>query len=176
MDVAYDNDTNVQRLAVERVGPQDVLVIDARGEHGAASFGHIIATRIAMRGAAGLVTDGALRDTPAFRDLDLPAYCVGAHATTSSVVHYPVDMRVPIGCGGVLVMPRDVVIGDAEGVVVVPKGVAESAIRDAAEQDDLEEFVLGRIRGGAALPGVYPPNEEVLAEYQRRRDSAGDPT
>ena len=105
MQVHYDTTTNVQRLAVEAIDTDDVLVIDARGETRAASFGHIIATRIMQRGAAGLVTDGGLRDTPRFRVLALPTYIKAPHATTSSVVHHPVDMNVPVGCGGVLVMP-----------------------------------------------------------------------
>ena len=118
-DERYDNTRNVQRLAVEAVGPEDVLVIDARGEVNAASLGHILGTRITQRGAAGFVTDGALRDTPGFRSLELPTYIRAAHATTSFVAHHPVDMQVPIGCAGVAVTPGDVVVGDAEGVVVI---------------------------------------------------------
>lgn len=169
MQVDYDNATNVQRLAVEEIGPKEVLVIDARGEVRAASFGHIIATRIMRRGAAGLVTDGALRDTPRFRTLELPVYARAAHATTSSVAHHPVDMNVPIGCAGVQVCPGDVVVGDAEGVVVIPAHAAEDVARDAVRQDALEEFVLERVDGGASIRGVYPPDAATLAEYEAWR-------
>jgi regulator of RNase E activity RraA len=165
MQVNYDNTTNVQRLAVEAIGPDEVLVIDARGDVRAASFGHIIATRIKQRGAAGLVTDGALRDTPAFRQLDLPTYIKAPHATASSVAHHPVDMNVPIGCGGVLVMPGDVVVGDAEGVVVIPAAVAEEVAHDTYEQEILEEFVLSKVEAGASIRGIYPPDEKTLAEF-----------
>jgi regulator of RNase E activity RraA len=171
MQVHYDNSTNVQRLAVEAIGPDDVLVIDARGEIGAASFGHIIATRITRRGAAGLVTDGGLRDTPRFRALDLPTYIKAAHATTSSVLHHPADMNVPIGCGGVLVVPGDVVVGDAEGVVIIPRAVAEEVARDAYEQDLIEEFALSRVQQGASIRGVYPPDERTRAEFAQWRAS-----
>lgn len=172
-EVNYDNETNVQRLAVEAVGEGDVLVIDSRGNIHAASFGHILATRIMVRGAAGMVSDGGLRDTPAFRELDLPCYVRAPHATTSSVVHHPVDMNVPIGCGGVLVMAGDVVVGDAEGVVVIPAQVAESVAHDAFEQERLEDFVLEKVRAGASIKGIYPPDEQTRAEYeqwQRRQD------
>lgn len=169
--VEYDNTTNVQRLAVEAIGPGDVLVIDARNDVRAASFGHIIATRMLRRGAAGLVTDGGLRDTPRFRSLDLPAYARIAHATTSSIAHYPVDMNVPVGCGGVLVMPGDILVGDAEGVVVIPTAVADDVARDAAEQEQTEDYILERVRSGDSIRGVYPLDPGHRAEYEawRRR-------
>ncbi len=169
MQVDYDNTTNVQRLAVEAIGPEEVLVIDARGDVRAASFGHIIATRIMQRGAAGLVTDGALRDTPAFRHLNLPAYIKAPHATTSSVAHHPVEMNVPIGCAGVLVMPGDVIVGDAEGVVAIPAAVAGEVAHAAYEQEVLEAFVLQKVEAGASIRGVYPPDENTLAEFERWR-------
>jgi regulator of RNase E activity RraA len=171
MQVHYDNSTNVQRLAVEAIETDDVLVIDARGETRAASFGHIIATRIMQRGAAGLVSDGGLRDTPRFRELALPTYIKAPHATTSSVVHHPADMNVPIGCGGVLVMPGDVVVGDAEGVVIVPRHLAEEVARGAFEQDQIEEFALSKVQSGAHIRGVYPPDERTRAEFEEWRRS-----
>lgn len=167
--VEYDNATNVQRLAVEAIGSGDVLVIDARNEVRAASFGHIIATRIMRRGAAGLVTDGGLRDSPRFRSLDLPAYARAAHATTSSVAHYPVDMNVPIGCGGVLVMPGDILVGDAEGVVVIPAALADDVARDADEQERVEDYILERVRSGDSIRGVYPLGEGHRTEYEAWR-------
>lgn len=167
MQVDYDNLKNVQRLAVEAVGPDDILVIDARGEVSAASLGHILATRIMRRGAAGLVTDGALRDYHRIQALDFPTYAGGVHATTSSVLHNPVDMNVPVGCGGVMVRPGDVLVGDAEGVVVIPVHVAEQVALKAAERDRLEDFLLGKVREGSSIRGVYPPQAQVLEEYRR---------
>lgn len=169
VDARYDNDRNVQRLAVEAVGPEDVLVIDARGDVSAASFGHIIATRIRERGAAGLVTDGALRDTAGIAQLGLPTYYRAAHATTSAVAHHPVEMNVPIGCGGILVMPGDVLVGDDDGVVVIPNAHAEEIAHASFEQDELEEFLRAKVAAGASIRGVYPPSDDVLQEYETRR-------
>jgi len=168
-DELYDNTKNVQRLAVEAVGAEDVLVIDARNDISSASLGHILGTRITVRGAAGLVTDGALRDTPGFRDLALPTYMRAAHANTSFVAHHPVEMQTPIGCAGVAVLPGDVIVGDGEGVVVIPSQMAESVAHAAFEQELREEFFLQKIVGGASIMGVYPPNETTLAEFARWR-------
>ena len=171
--VVYDNSKDVQRLAVEAIGQDEVLVIDARGETRAASLGHILATRLLKRGAAGIVTDGAFRDTPGFRQLDGPTYARGAHATTSSAVHHPVDMNVPIGCGGVLVVPGDVIVGDDEGVVVIPAEMAESVAHDTYEQDQLEDWILRQVEDGSSIKGLYPPDDERKAEYEKWRSDHG---
>ncbi len=173
VDTLYDNTKNVQRLAVEAVGKDDVLVIDARGDIRAATLGNILATRMKVRGAAGLVTDGALRDTPGFKTLGFPAYVKAAHATTSFEIHHPMEMNVPIGCAGVLIMPGDVMVGDGEGVVAIPAQVAEEVAHDAYEQERLEEFIQAKVAAGASILGVYPPDEQTLAEYEewrRQRD------
>lgn len=173
-DELYDNTKNVQRLAVEAVGPDDVLVVDARGEaHEGATLGHILGTRIMVRGAAGFVTDGALRDTPGFKELDLPSYIKAPHASTSFIGHHPVEMQVPIGCGGVAVLPGDVIVGDAEGVVVIPAKMAESVAHDAYEQEIREEFFQQKVAGGSSILGVYPPNEQTLAEFAAWRVARG---
>lgn len=168
----FDNTTNVQRLAVERVGPGEVLVIDARGELGSAAFGHIIATRIMRRGAAGLVTDGAVRDSAGYRSLDLPSYCRAAHASASSLRHHPVEMQVPIGCGGVLVEPGDVVVGDQDGVVVFPLELADLVAKAGHAQERLEEYIWRRVDSGESILGVYPASEETLAAW---RAEQGEP-
>lgn len=169
VDKQYDNDVNVQRLAVESIEKDDVLVIDARGEIRAASFGHILGTRIRSRGAAGLVTDGALRDTPGFKQLDLPSYCKAPHATTSFVLHHPLEMNVPIGCAGVLVMPGDILVGDGDGVVAIPIKVAEEVAHAAFEQELQETFFTQKVAEGNSIRGTYPPNEQTLAEYETWR-------
>src|SRR5690606_8555428 len=96
----FDNRTNPQRVSVEQVGPGDVLVIDARGETGAGVLGDILITRMQQRGAAGIVTDGAFRDTPAIQTIDLPTYCRASAPYMSAVLHHPVDINVPVACGG----------------------------------------------------------------------------
>lgn len=170
VDKNYDNTKNIQRIAIETVGKDEVLVIDARGDVGAGTLGNILATRLMMRGAAGIVTDGAVRDSPAFQRIDLPTYIQAPHAAVSSTVHHPLEMNVPIGCAGILVLPGDIVVGDAEGVVVIPAQVAESVAEDAYEQERLEEFVESKIAAGSSILGVYPPGEETLAEYREWRE------
>lgn len=163
--VEYDNDSNIQRLAVEQIEEGDVLMIDARSNVNAASFGYILATRIMVRGASGLVTDGGLRDTPGIQKLDLPVYTRLPHATTSVKVHHPVDMNVPIGCGEVYVQPGDIVVGDAEGIVVMPESVANAVAHDGYEQETLERFLQEQIAQGKNIKGTYPPNEQTLKDY-----------
>jgi regulator of RNase E activity RraA len=169
----YDNWTNPQRVAVESVGPDDVLVIDARGDLSAASLGHILMTRIMKRGAAGVVSDGAFRDSPSISGLNMPTYSSGMHGTTSFVTHHPMDMNLPVGCGGVAVFPGDVIVGDAEGVVVIPRHLAGDVARDTLEQDRFENWALARVQSGASIRGVYPPDEETRAEYEEWRASQG---
>lgn len=173
VDTLYDNTKNIQRIAVETVGSDDVLVIDARGDVSAATLGNILATRMKVRGAVGIVTDGALRDTPGFKKIDIAAYVKAAHATTSFEAHHPMDINVPVGCAGVLVVPGDIMVGDGEGVVAIPAQVAEEVAHDAYEQERLEEFIQGKIAGGASILGVYPPNEETKAEFEAWRKSQG---
>lgn len=167
--VDIDNTTSAQRLAVEAVGPGDVLVIDARNDIGAATLGNILTERIMVRGAAGIVTDGAMRDTSAFGEIELPVYIRATHQTQSTARHHPADMNVPIGCTGVLVMPGDVVVGDADGVVVIPRAVAEEVALASHEQEQREEFILEKIRAGSSILGVYPPDENTLVEYEERK-------
>jgi regulator of RNase E activity RraA len=160
-----DNWTSKQRLAVEAVGPGDVLVIDARGDVHAATLGDILAARIMRRGAAGIVTDGAFRDTPSIRTLDLATYAQGQSPYASTRIHHSQDINVPIGCGGVAVLPGDLIVGDGEGVVVVPRAIAEEVVQASFEQDEREKFIMAKILQGSSILGVYPPNEHTLREY-----------
>jgi regulator of RNase E activity RraA len=155
-----------QRKAVESVGPGQVLVMDCRGHGRAASAGNILATRLLRRGAAGLVTDGSLRDTPEIRELELPAFAAGASAMTNLAQHHAVDMNVPIGCAEVPIYPGDVMLGDAEGVVCIPRHLAAEVAEAAAEQERLEAFILREIDNGAPLRGTYPPDEATLERYR----------
>lgn len=156
-----------QRKAIESVGPGEVLVMDCRGRGRAASLGGILATRMVRRGAAGLVTDGSLRDSPEFAGMPLPTYAAGASATTNLAQHHAVDLQVPIGCAEVPVYPGDVMVGDEEGVVCVPRELAAEVARDAVRQEHLERFVQAEVDAGAALPGTYPPDEQTRARYQK---------
>lgn len=162
-----------QRKAIETVPPGQVLVCDCRRDARAASGGSILLTRLKVRAAAGFVSDGGLRDSPEIAGLDLPVYCGGPAAPLNLVLHHAVDLNVPIGCGGVPVFPGDVVFGDAEGVVVIPTHLAAEVARDAAEQEQLEAFVLEEVKKGAPVIGTYPPSPAVKARYDAWRSKRG---
>lgn len=158
-----------QRAAIERAPSGSVLVMDARGRAEAASLGHILATRFAKRGGAGIVTDGSVRDLAGFEALDLPTFAIGASPTTNLVQHHATDLQVPIGCGEVAVYPGDVIVGDRDGVVCLPRHLAVEVAHDAVEQERLEDFVLARIEDGRPLRGTYPPDDATRAEYEAWR-------
>ncbi len=162
----YENPEHPQRKAIEIAPAGSVLMIDCRGDARAASAGGILAQRLMVRGVAGLVTDGGLRDTPEIAARAFPVYCKAASAPISLIGHHAVDLNVPIACGGVGVYPGDVIVGDAESVVVIPAALADEVARDAFEQERIERFVLAEIAGGRSLPGTYPPNEATRQRYE----------
>ena len=170
---AFDNPEHPQRKAIESVPPGHVLVLDCRGERRVASGGQILTTRLKVRGAAGLVSDGPVRDSGEIAKMDFPVYCAGGSAPLNLLQHHAIDLNVPIGCGGVAVYPGDIIVGDEEGVVVIPQHLAGDVASDAVEQEKMESFILERIEGGAALPGTYPPNAETKAAYERWRKQQG---
>lgn len=155
-----------QRKAIDEVAPGQVLVMDCRGVSSVASAGEILMTRIKVRGAAGCVTDGAMRDYASIRKMDFPVYSQGMAAPAHVHRHLAVDMNVPIGCAGVLVMPGDIMVGDDEGVVCVPRHVADKVAQAGLDLEELEAFVLEKIKAGAPLRGTYPPSEAVRAEFE----------
>lgn len=160
-----------QRHAIETVGPGQVLVVDARGDIAAGILGDILTLRIARRGAAGLVTDGAVRDATGVAGTGLPVFSSGAHPLQHTARHVAADEQVPIQCGGVLVLPGDVIVGDDDGVLVLPRASAARVAADAAEQERVEQFVYRKIDAGASIVGTYPPNDATRAEYERERGS-----
>ena len=165
---------NAQRQAVESVGPEDVLVVDARGERGAGTIGDIMATRVMARGAAGVVTDGGLRDSAAVTALELPVYRQVDHPGALGRIHFPLEVNVPIGCGGALVMPGDVIVGDDDGVVVLPAALAEEVAAEALVQESRETWALERVRAGESLPDVYPLPAERREDYEAWAKERGE--
>lgn len=161
-----DNLTDPQRIAIEKIGPGEVLVIDARGDTRAGTLGAILATRMHVRGAAGIVSDGAYRDSPVIAEIGLPAYAAAMNARTNKTIHHPVDIQQPIACGGVAVFPGDIIVGDGEGVVVIPRHLAAEVAEQAVAQEEKEDFIMEKVRGGASIVGTYPPDEQTLAEYE----------
>lgn len=158
-----------QRKSIETIPPGHVMVVDCRGDKRAASGGEILTTRLMKRGVAGLVSDGPVRDSSPIAELPFQVFCAGASAPLNLVHHHAVDLNVPIGCGGVAVYPGDIIVGDDDGVVVIPRHLADEIAVDAAEQEQLETFIIDRVRNGAALPGTYPPNAETEAAYRTWR-------
>ncbi|CAN5709955.1 ribonuclease activity regulator RraA [soil metagenome] len=158
-----------QRLAIETIGPGQVLVLECRGDLRAANAGGILVTRARMRGAEAIVSDGAIRDSPEIERMPFPVFVAGRSATISLAVHHAVDMNVPIGCAGVPVYPGDILVGDEEGVVVIPRYLAAEVAQPAAEQEELEAFILEQVQGGASLPGTYPPNDAMRGAFERWR-------
>jgi len=169
----FANPDHPQRRAIETVPPGHVLVVDCRGEVAAASGGEILMTRLSMRGAAGMVSDGGIRDSAPIARLPMPVYCAGPAAPLNLVAHHATELQVPIGCGGVAVYPGDLIVGDADGVVVVPAHLAEQVAIDADAQEQFETWALGRIQAGAKLPGTYPPNADTRAAYEAWKQAQG---
>jgi regulator of RNase E activity RraA len=163
----FKDRSHPQRKAVEDIPPGHVLVMDCRGDASVASAGGILVTRMMKRGAAGLVSDGGLRDSPEIAQLPFPAYCAGPSAPTNLIKHHAADINLPIGCGGVPVYPGDIIVGDGEGVVVIPAELAEQVAHDAAEQSIFEDFVTEKVRNGAGIFGLYPPDEATQAEFAK---------
>lgn len=161
----FKDPSHPQRKAVEAIPPGQVLVMDCRGDASVASAGGILVTRMMIRGAAGVVSDGGLRDSMEIAQLPFPVYCAGPSAPTNLIKHHAVDINVPIGCGGVPVFPGDVLVGDGEGVVVIPAEIAESVAQEAADQDVFETFVIEKVKAGSSIVGLYPPNEATQKEY-----------
>lgn len=173
LDGRFDNLTNPQRIGIEQVGPQDVMVIDARGEIRAGVIGNILVTRMKQRGAAGLVTDGAFRDAAGIAAVGLPAYSRGTHAATNVTLHHPVDVQLPVSCGGVAVFPGDALVGDGDGVIVIPRHLAAEAATRAIEQERRERFILSRVQAGAGIIGTYPPDQQTLDDFARWKTQQG---
>jgi len=157
------------RAAIEAMPAGCVAVVDAMGVTDAGIFGDILCARMAKRGVAALVTDGVVRDVAGVLASGLPVWCRGAAAPPSIAGLTFVAWGQPIGCGGVAVLPDDVVVIDDDGAVLVPAGLVNEIAADAAEQERLEEWIMGEVTRGAALPGLYPPNDENRARYEKTK-------
>lgn len=154
------------RAAIEAMPAGAIAVADAMGVEDAGIFGDILCARMAKRGLRGLVTDGVLRDLAGVLGTGLPVWAKGAAAPPSVAALHFVGWEEPIACGGVAVMPGDTVVADDDGAVVIPAAMVEEVAAVAADQEALEEWIMAEVEGGAALPGLYPPNEENQARYE----------
>ncbi len=159
-----------QRVAVEQCPIGAVLMIDSRKNARAASAGSILVSRLMARGVAGVVTDGGFRDSPEISALSIPAYHNRPSAPTNLTLHQALDINMPIGCGDVAVFPGDVVVGDGDGVVVIPKEIADEIAQEAVEMTAFEDFVTEKVLEGRSILGLYPPTDEnSLVEFKAWR-------
>jgi regulator of RNase E activity RraA len=156
----FQNHAHPQRKAVEDCPPGAVMVIDSRKDARAASAGSILVSRLMVRGVAGIVTDGGFRDSPEIGALAIHAYHQRPSAPTNLTIHQALDINVPIGCGDVAVFPGDVMVGDKEGVVVIPAGIAGEIAAEAVEMTAFEDFVTEEVLKGRSILGLYPPTQE----------------
>lgn len=163
---------HVQRLAVEHCPKGHILVIDSRKDARAASAGSILVTRLMKRGVAGIVTDGGFRDSAEIADLDFPAYHNRPSAPTNLTLHQAIALNEPIGCGDVAVFPGDFIVGDNDGVMVIPANVAKEVADECVQMTLFEEFVMAKVNEGQSIIGLYPPtNPKTLEDFEHYKKS-----
>jgi regulator of RNase E activity RraA len=157
----------IQQQAMEGCPPGHVLVVDARGDPRAASAGDLYVGRLKARGCAGIVTDGGLRDTDGIYKTGLPAYHRRPSSPPSGIVHQPVDLNLPIGCGGVAVYPGDIIVGDCDGVVVIPPDIVDAVAEEAMASTLYDEFAEREVARGRSLIGLFPAaGEEAKRDFE----------
>lgn len=163
---------NLQAQSVAQIQAGQVLAVAMDGETRTAFMGDIMATHLMVKGVAGVVLDGGVSDAAAIASIPLPLFCSGNAATPVTSHRFVIDLNVPVGIAGVSVMPGDVLMGDGNGIVAIPAEIVDEIATAAEEREQLEEFVVEKVRGGAPLAGTYPPDEKTLAEYEVWRHSA----
>lgn len=167
---AHGGGYNAQKRVFDAVGEGEVIVIEARGEAGSGTLGDILAICASARGAAGIVTDGGVRDYDAVAAVGLPVFCAGAHPAVLGRKHVPWEADVTIGCGGAAVQPGDIIVGDRDGVIVIPPALVEEVVDAALAQEDEDAFVAGQVAAGHPLDGLFPMNKAWRARYASGKD------
>ena len=160
------------RAAIEAMPEGCICVADAMGVTDAGIFGDILCARMKKKGVAALVTDGMVRDLAGVRGTGLPVWCQGGVAPPSVAGLTFVNWGEPIGCGGVAVFPDDWVVVDDDGAVLIPAAYIEAMVAEAPEQERLEGWIMSEVEKGASLPGLYPPNAENKARYEKSKQKA----
>ena len=170
----FRNEDHPQRLAVETCPPGHVLVMDARNNARAATAGSILITRLAVRGCAGVVSDGGFRDIRGIGQLEMPSFCAGASAPTNLTLHEAIEINGPIACGDAAVFPGDVIVGDDDGVMVIPAHLADEIAQACAGMESFEEFVLEEVMSGTSVIGLYPcTKDENQTKFETWRAKNG---
>jgi len=167
---AHGGGYNAQKRAFDAVEAGEVLVIEARGETGSATLGDVLAIRAWARGAAAIVTDGGVRDSDAVAAVGIPVFAAAAHPAVLGHRHVPWDADLTIACGGAAVQPGDILVGDSDGVVVIPPALAEEVVEAALAQEDEDAWIADQVRQGHPVDGLFPMNAEWRARYERRAE------
>jgi 5-oxopent-3-ene-1,2,5-tricarboxylate decarboxylase/2-hydroxyhepta-2,4-diene-1,7-dioate isomerase len=157
---------NAQKRIFDTVEAGEVIVIEARGERGTGTVGDVLALRAQQRGAAGVVTDGGIRDAEQVAAFDLPTFSQGAHPSVLGRRHVPWETDVAITCGGATVLPGDVIVGDGDGVIAIPRALAAEVAAEAVVQEAEDAWIAEQVRAGAAVDGLFPLNAEWRARYE----------
>lgn len=172
--VEFRNPEHPQRVAVETCPEGHVLVMDSRKDPRAASAGDILITRLMMRGAAGVVTDGGLRDAATIGELDIPSYHARPSSPTNLTLHEAIEINCPIGCGDAAVFPGDIMVGDDDCVIIIPADLAQEVADEAVEMTAYEDFVVSEVKSGAGIIGLYPAtdpaNLEKFAQWRKAQN------
>ena len=164
----FQDPKHPQRVAVEQCPKGAVLIIDSRKNARAASAGSILITRLMKRGASGIVTDGGFRDSKEIADLNFNAYHQKPSAPTNLTLHQALDINVPIGCGDVAVFPGDVIVGDDDGVMVIPHHLAEEVANECIEMTLFENYVIEKVNQGDSIIGLYPlTNKKIKTDFEK---------
>jgi regulator of RNase E activity RraA len=168
------NRSSIQPQAMEECPPGHVLMIDSRGDSRAASAGDLYVGRLKARGAAGIVTDGGFRDTNGVFKTGLPAYHRRPSSPPSPIVHRPIDLQLPIACGGVAVYPGDIVVGDRDAILVIPPDIVEAVAEEAVKNYEYEEFAELEVARGRSLKGLFPAvSDEAKRDYEEWKKKGG---
>ena len=156
----FKNPEHPQRVAIEKCPKDHVLIFDSRKDARAASAGAILVTRLMVRGCAGVVTDGGFRDSSEIKNLEFPSYHTRPSSPTNLTLHQAIDINVPIGCGDVAVWPNDLVVGDQEGVIVIPNKIIEEVSEEVESMTLYEDYVMNKVKAGSTIKGLYPLTDE----------------
>ena len=156
----FRNPEHPQRVAIEKCPKNHVLIFDSRKDARAASAGAILITRLMVRGCAGVVTDGGFRDSSEIKKLEFPAYHHRPSSPTNLTLHQAIDINVPIGCGDVAVWPNDLIVGDQEGVIVIPNKIIEEISEEVKSMTVYEDYVIDKVQNGSSIRGLYPLTDE----------------
>ncbi|MHA7218007.1 fumarylacetoacetate hydrolase family protein [Arthrobacter sp. MDT1-48-3] len=165
---AHGGGFNAQKRAIDSVNEGEILVMEARGETGTGTIGDILALRAQVRGAAAIITDGGVRDFSTVAGMDIPTYYANPHPAVLGRRHIPWDTDITIACGGTTVQPGDIIVADADGILVIPPALAEDLADDSLQQEREEAFIAEMVRQGHGVDGLYPMNAQWRARFEEQ--------